>query len=57
MVHIECMCELYKAQAEAGRYFLHEHPASAASWREGPIEEVFAMEEVQEVVGDRCQYN
>ena len=32
-LHVRFCCELYKLQAEAGRYFLHEHPANAASWR------------------------
>ena len=55
-VHIEFMCELYRVQIDAGRYFLHEHPATAASWREEPIEDVLAHEDVECVVGDRCQY-
>ena len=56
MVHIEFMCELYRAQIDAGRYFLHGHPATAASWREEPIEDILAHEDVECVVGNRCQY-
>ena len=56
MVHIEFMCELYRVQVDAGRYFLHEHPETAGSWREIPIEEVLDHEDVGLVVGDRCQY-
>ena len=29
--HIEFVAELYEAQAQAGRWFLHEHPAQATS--------------------------
>merc|ERR1711884_182851 len=30
--HLEFAIELYRAQMEAGRLFLHEHPLSATSW-------------------------
>ena len=56
VVHFEFMCELYWAQVEAGRYFLHERPATAASLHETPTAEVLAHKDVQTVVGDRCQY-
>ena len=32
-LHVSFCCELYRLQAESGRYYLHEHPASAASWQ------------------------
>ena len=32
--HLEFMVKLYRRQAECGRYFLHEHPAHASSWKE-----------------------
>ena len=32
-LHVSFCCELYRLQADAGRYYLHEHPASAASWQ------------------------
>ena len=49
-------CELYKLQAEAGRYFLHEHPAQATSWQLAEVRELLETNGVQRVVGDQCQY-
>ena len=46
VVHLQFMCGLYKAQKDAGRYFLHEHPAGASSWSERCIQEVLAIDEV-----------
>ena len=36
-VHLEFCAQLYRDQLEAGRYFLHENPAGAVSWKEAPI--------------------
>ena len=33
MVHMQFSCELYKMQADEGRYFLHEQPDKATSWK------------------------
>ena len=30
--HIKFVFELYDMQVRSGRYFLHEHPATATSW-------------------------
>ena len=49
-------CELYKLQAEAGRYFLHEHPAQATSWQLAAVRELLETNGVQSVVGDQCQH-
>ena len=32
-VHLEFCRKLYMKQLRGGRYFLHEHPLTAASWR------------------------
>ena len=32
--HLEFVCKLYRMQHQSGRYYLHEHPYSATSWRE-----------------------
>ena len=32
MMHIRFVMKLYRIQAQAGRYYLHEHPAYASSW-------------------------
>ena len=31
--HIQFAIKLYRINSEAGRFFLHEHPASASSWK------------------------
>ena len=31
--HLKVCLELYQAQIDNGLYFLHEHPASASSWK------------------------
>ena len=54
--HLEFMFELYKIQHDAGRLFLHEHPASASSWRELCIMKISELDNVETVVGHMCQF-
>ena len=39
-VHLQFCSELYQMQIESGRYYLHEHPTSARSWKERCIERI-----------------
>ena len=39
-----------------GRWFLHEHPASAVSWATGVVKAVSDDERVSTVVGHMCRY-
>ena len=55
-VHMDFVCRLYKMQIQAGRYFLHEHPATATSWELKCVQEVLHMDGVDVVHGDQCQY-
>ena len=55
MKHLEFVCQLYKLQAEAGRLFLHEHPAQASSWEEDCIGRTMEMAGVQTITMDHCQ--
>ena len=55
-VHLRFVCDLYKTQHEAGRYFLHEHPLFATSWQTDFIAEILRMDGVDTVWGDQCQY-
>merc|ERR1712026_132976 len=48
--------EIYWLQLEAGRHFLHEHPATASSWRERLVQALRRDPRVGEVVGDQCRY-
>ena len=48
--------ELYQLQLEGGRYFLHEHPLTAASWNLGVMRKLLAHPEVGYVTADMCQF-
>ena len=55
--HIRFVFELYDLQVQGGRYFLHEHPASATSWQ---LPEVVAFclryPHLYAVTGAMCQW-
>ena len=55
-VHLRFRCELYKAQLQDGRFFLHEHPDSASSWNVDCVRELLDNPQVDQTVGDQCQY-
>ena len=55
-VHMDFVCSLYKLQLDGGRYFLHEHPATATSWELPCIKEILYRDGVDITVGDQCQY-
>ena len=46
-VHMEFVTGLYKEQVLAGRYFLHEHPLCATSWKLDCILDVMALPGVE----------
>ena len=46
MVHIDFVCRIYKSQIRRGKWFLHEHPRSARSWRTKPIRKMLARDDV-----------
>ena len=48
--------ELYKLQMDDGRYFLHEHLASAFSWAEPEVQRIEQMIGVRVAIGDQSQY-
>ena len=56
MVLLGFAVEVGWLQLEAGRHFLHEHPATASSWRERIVQELRQDKRVGEVVGDQCRY-
>ena len=51
LVHLRFVCSLYRYQMSRGKFFLHEHPASALSWR--AIEK---LPLVHMITGDQCMY-
>ena len=54
--HLHTSCELYKKQYEAGRWFLHEAPWGAASWKDPEIQELASKPGVQKVRGPMCRW-
>ena len=55
-LHLSFMCSLYRRQMARGKWLLHEHPASALSWREDDVEAIRRSLFVQTAVGDQCHY-
>ena len=54
--HIRFMIEIYKVQLHEGRWFLHEHPASASSWDLEEMNDMEQKEKVKIYVADQCMY-
>ena len=54
LVHVHFCLSLYREQMEGGRYFLHEHPASATSWRDEKVMRMRDDPRVSCVVGHMC---
>ena len=54
--HLKFMVEIYKKLVDEGRYFIHEHPAGASSWRIKEMVELLQMEDVGTVIADQCMY-
>ena len=43
VMHLHFVVSLYKLQTDAGRHFLHEHPAGASNWRDPWIERMLKV--------------
>ena len=54
--HLRFCCKLYKGQLRRKKFFLHEHPDLATSWKEEPVEELLQMPEVLRIQGDMCRH-
>ena len=55
-IHLEFCVKQYEAQMKRGKYFLHEHPQSARSWKLGCIQKLASRDDVFKVIGDMCPY-
>ena len=55
LAHLECAVQLYWEQISRGRFFIHEHPATASSWGL-PMIKVERHPGVQIVTGDMCRW-
>ena len=54
--HLKFVCELYIMQHEAGRYYLHEHPQGASSWKEQCIIDVMKQTLGERLTIHQCMY-
>ena len=45
-----------RIQVEGGRYFVHEHPAGATSWKLPAVKALLEEEGVMAVVADQCEF-
>ena len=55
-LHLRFMASLYRKQIKKGKYFLHEHPATALSWKEPEISALLRHPTVHAVVAHQCMY-
>ena len=56
MGHVKFAFELYQLQALGWRYFIHEHPKEATSWKLKEVSSLRKVEGVRDVVADQCMY-
>ena len=56
LVHLKTISNVYKRQMATGRFFLHEHPRGASSWRMGPIRQLLLRPRVVVTTCHQCQY-
>ena len=55
-VHLRFAARLYRRQVRAGRYFPHEHPSGATSWKEPSMKAIRHLPEVDTSKCDQCMY-
>ena len=54
--HLSFALEVYRMQAKSGRFFLHEHPATASSWKLDEVIQFIREFDAHVVVGDLCLF-
>ena len=55
--HLEVTMGAYESQMRRGRYWLHEHPWGAESWKEPCVERISSMPSVETVKGPMCKWD
>eukprot|EP00969_Alexandrium_andersonii_P191137 8442720-Alexandrium_andersonii.AAC.1 len=55
-VHLGFVIQLCEEQLPRGARFLHEHPASAASWGDPGVRKLLGRAEVHSGVGHVCRF-
>ena len=54
--HLKSCIQVYRHQASNNRYFLHEHPSAAGSWKEPNMKRPIRMQDSILTKADQCQY-
>ena len=54
VLHLNFAIELYQAQLDSGRLFLHEHPLGASSWRLPRMAELMQDARTIKITTDQC---
>ena len=55
-MHLEFACSMYFEQAKAGRILIHEHPATAGSWKQKCVREVLRRTGACIVEANMCAF-
>ena len=55
-VHLRFCTRLDAIQIQHGRYFLHERPLGATSWKARCVQNIFGKHGVVRVIADQCRY-
>ena len=53
--HLEFCCQQYEKRMKANKYFVHEHPALAKSWKNEKMQKLEDEPSVRKVHGDMCE--
>ena len=56
MKHIKFVIQLYKNQMRRGKWFLHEHPRTALSWKTKPVMRLLKKHGVLTTVNHQCMF-
>ena len=56
VAHLNTACRFYRKQLQAGRFFLHEAPWSATSWKDPEVRELTERPDVYTVRGPMCRW-
>ena len=54
--HMEFCMRIYRMQIDGKRFFIHEHPNTATSWKMASMVELLAAPGVDQAVVDMCQF-
>ena len=54
--HLQFCVSLYRRQLTLGRHFLHEHPASAGSWKDPSVQTLCRVPMVKLTEVDQCAF-